>query len=773
MKKNILVLVLFMFGGFLSTAVLAIDLPPPPPPPLKEQRVLSNIANLSLFNPPKLGNYSVASDANNVLIGTVDSLLALNEPSTPNAPIVLTGHGRVFVLDAQTGAFKHLLKASDSSFLNKFGTSVALSGAYAVVGAPGHPFSGTDAGSAYIFNLVTGKEIRKIAPGTLQPGDAFGKSVSIFGNKVLVGAPGRDTEYGQDRGSAFLYDLDTGNLLAEYKSNRFSSELNLGSSVTLSSRYAAISNVLVNTMPMVNGAGVVYLFDLQTGNRLEPFNPSYTYPGNLNTHLGMNYGTALALTDNALVIGSQTPRLEDGAASTAWILDTSTGNLANSSTSISVPNSPNNSLPNISSYLALVAYGLKIDGDKVINTSLKVQPQGQVDLVFFSETAIPGTSLKLSNNTALINQTILFGAQVVAFNPTGTVSFMNVTTGIPYSMGSSTLGGETPDANVKFGSIARYFTGPGLYKVFAAYSGDKRNPPSISPTVDILVKLHDTVTSFTVNPNPVFVNEPCQIAITVTGNSPTGWVSVIDLTTSNTLGVLNLSGLKDTQVLYLNTTFPVLGNHKIAVSYSGDSNNAPSVAAQQNLSVLSSTTLNLSTSAIAAKVGESITYTASINSALGKPAGSIDFMDGTKRLASENIGSSGVVTWTQLFTSSGTVNLRAVYFGSSTHAKSESRVIPIQIANEKAAIVLTVNPKSALINQAVELKATVTGYKPTGTVVFKDGSLTLGTVNLSSVGSATLIKKFTTAGLKNIKAEYLGNAPNLTAVSSVVPLLIK
>jgi hypothetical protein len=108
-----------------------------------------------------------------------------------------------------------------------------------------------------------------------------------------------------------------------------------------------------------------------------------------------------------------------------------------------------------------------------------------------------------------------------------------------------------------------------------------------------------------------------------------------------------------------------------------------------------------------------------------------------------------------------------------THAASESQIIPIQITKEQAAVALTVNPSSALINQAVELKAIVTGYKPTGKVVFKDGSVTLGTVNLSSVGSATLIKKFTTAGLKNIKAEYLGNAPNLTAVSSVVPLLIK
>lgn len=86
----------------------------------------------------------------------------------------------------------------------QLGYSVGISGTRIVVGAPGHktnPLDSAqdDAGKAFLFqtsNLSSAIEF---------PGEAgrFGASVSIDGQKILIGAPYHTSE----RGAAFMYDL--------------------------------------------------------------------------------------------------------------------------------------------------------------------------------------------------------------------------------------------------------------------------------------------------------------------------------------------------------------------------------------------------------------------------------------------------------------------------------------------------------------------------------------------------------------------------------------
>jgi hypothetical protein len=111
------------------------------------------------------------------------------------------------------------LTASDGSPGDGFGYSLAMSGGTLVVGAPAHDARGTDSGAAYVFVLgasATWVETQKLIPAELLTGDAFGWSVAIEGDLLVVGAPGDRRVNGlpapdaDERGAAYVYRLVNG-----------------------------------------------------------------------------------------------------------------------------------------------------------------------------------------------------------------------------------------------------------------------------------------------------------------------------------------------------------------------------------------------------------------------------------------------------------------------------------------------------------------------------------------------------------------------------------
>ena len=107
------------------------------------------------------------------------------------------------------------LTAGDAAADDNFSTSVAISGNYAIVGAPGNDDDGERSGSAYIFALDGGiwaqqaKLIAKDGDG----GDFYGRSVSIDGDWAIVSSH-HDDDKGTWSGSAYIYHRD-GNLWKE------------------------------------------------------------------------------------------------------------------------------------------------------------------------------------------------------------------------------------------------------------------------------------------------------------------------------------------------------------------------------------------------------------------------------------------------------------------------------------------------------------------------------------------------------------------------------
>jgi hypothetical protein len=114
------------------------------------------------------------------------------------------GAAYVFVQSGTSWAQQAELTASDGAAGDAFGSSVAISAATVVSGAPFHEVgSNVDQGKVYVF-VQTGEKWGQQAELTASDGgepDVFGSSVAIDGSTVAVGAPG----HSGDKGAAYLF----------------------------------------------------------------------------------------------------------------------------------------------------------------------------------------------------------------------------------------------------------------------------------------------------------------------------------------------------------------------------------------------------------------------------------------------------------------------------------------------------------------------------------------------------------------------------------------
>ncbi|NQU24571.1 MAG: FG-GAP repeat protein, partial [Candidatus Nealsonbacteria bacterium] len=165
---------------------------------------------------------------------------------------------------------RHKLTASDATAREVFGHSVAISGDTAIVGAPTalDPFGIVDAGgSAYLFDVTTGNEVYKLTASDAESDDYFGSSVAISGNIAIVGAYA-DDDGGTDSGSAYLFDVATGDELYKLTASDARSGDRFGLSVAISGDKAIVGTSASGT------DGAAYLFDVATGNELDKLTAS-------------------------------------------------------------------------------------------------------------------------------------------------------------------------------------------------------------------------------------------------------------------------------------------------------------------------------------------------------------------------------------------------------------------------------------------------------------------------------------------------------------------
>ncbi len=109
---------------------------------------------------------------------------------------------------SETGWVQHQkLNASDTIGGDELGTTLAMSGDYAIVGAPRRDDFGNNSGAAYIFTRQGTEwvEQTKLVAPEAHAGDYFGISVAIDGDTALVGAH-RVNKPTADAGSVYVFE---------------------------------------------------------------------------------------------------------------------------------------------------------------------------------------------------------------------------------------------------------------------------------------------------------------------------------------------------------------------------------------------------------------------------------------------------------------------------------------------------------------------------------------------------------------------------------------
>ncbi len=118
-----------------------------------------------------------------------------------------SGSAYIFVRNGTIWALQAKLVGSDGAADDYFGNCVSISGSNAIAGAHGDDDQGSGSGSAYIFvrSGTDWTEQAKLTASDGAAGDRFGSSVSICGDRAIMGASW-DDDQGDLSGSAYIFD---------------------------------------------------------------------------------------------------------------------------------------------------------------------------------------------------------------------------------------------------------------------------------------------------------------------------------------------------------------------------------------------------------------------------------------------------------------------------------------------------------------------------------------------------------------------------------------
>ena len=151
---------------------------------------------------------SVSISGNTVLVG------AFQDDDAGSA----SGSAYVFTRNDNIWSQQQKLTAFDAAAGDNFGVAVSISGNVAVVGAYQDDDGGSDSGSAYVFVRLGSIWIQqqKLTASDAAPNDWFGRSISISGDLVLVGAY-RNDGGGSDSGSTYVFSCSGSMWTQQYK----------------------------------------------------------------------------------------------------------------------------------------------------------------------------------------------------------------------------------------------------------------------------------------------------------------------------------------------------------------------------------------------------------------------------------------------------------------------------------------------------------------------------------------------------------------------------
>jgi hypothetical protein len=245
--------------------------------------------------------------------------------------------GKAYIFNVTTGALVHTLdnpNAFGTSTGDNFGYSVAIDGDRAIVGARFEDDTdGGNSGKAYIFNVTTGALVHTLDnPNAFNTSaaDNFGSSVAISGNYAIVGAPAEDDADGVQSGKAYIFNVTNGSLLHTLDNPNpvgISFNDSFGGSVAISGNYAIVGARLEDEADVGNDSGKAYIFDVTTGNLVHTLDN----PNAVGSPSSDQFGCSVAISGGYAIVGAE-QELDVGGGGLdyqgkAYIFSVGSGNL--------------------------------------------------------------------------------------------------------------------------------------------------------------------------------------------------------------------------------------------------------------------------------------------------------------------------------------------------------------------------------------------------------------------------------------------------------------
>jgi hypothetical protein len=216
------------------------------------------------------------------------------------------GSAYIFKLDGSLWAEQAEFIPSDAQSYSEFGSSVSLSGAYAIVGAP-YNFDlnngGEKVGSAYIFmrNQDAWTEQIKLIASNAKAKDEFGNAVAISGKYAIVGAHLHDGVGGKaDSGAAYIFlrNGDAWSQQTELTASDAASLAEFGSAVSISGSYAVVGAPYVFLGGKADtGAAYIFKRDGEIWSQQVKLTPK-------DADAYDEFGTAVSISGEYAIIGS-------------------------------------------------------------------------------------------------------------------------------------------------------------------------------------------------------------------------------------------------------------------------------------------------------------------------------------------------------------------------------------------------------------------------------------------------------------------------------------
>jgi DNA-binding beta-propeller fold protein YncE len=348
-----------------------------------------------------------------------------------------------------------------------------------------------------------------------------------------------------------------------------------------------------------------------------------------------------------------------------------------------------------------------------------------------------------SQNPVCVEQPVHLSAVLPDFTPTstpGTLSYY-INLELINTVNVSDLG-IAPDSN----SIT---PSPGLYIVYATYSGDNVN---CSDTSNLrLFTVNATAITASATPNPICVGQLTTISAT---GFPAGATGTVTFSIGAT--VLCTATLPETSCT---TSVSATGSQTVTATYSGDTNNCGG-STTFNLNVSTPTTTTVSANPHPICLSAPTTLTATVSPA--PDGGTVSFSIGSSTIStctSQTVDpATGEATCTFTPTTRGPQIVGAQYSGDATYCSSSETGNLNVLSSTTTMASFSGTPIS---RNLLTFLATVTGNNPTGTVTFSIGSRTLCTAILSSgSGTCNYTVLSTDAGSQTVTATYSGDANN-------------